>query len=68
MSENLHTLLQLCGQAARKLPPVGDLFAEGAVVLDQTHDVTTVAIGPYPMARHKTGGGRGQAVPRAAAP
>lgn len=67
LSERVQTLLQLCRHAARQLPALGDLPAEGAVVLHQAQDVAAVAVGPHPMAGHQSRGGAGEALAGAAA-
>lgn len=62
LSERVQTLLQLCRHAARQLAALGDLPAEGAVVLHQTQDVAAVAVGPHAVARHQARGGAGDAL------
>lgn len=66
LSECVQTLLQLCVHAARQLPALRDLLAEGAVVLNQTQNMSAVAIGPHPVARHQAGRSTGGAVAGAA--
>lgn len=67
LSERVQTLLQLRRHVSRQLASLGDLPAEGAVVLHQAQDVAAVAVGPRPVTRHQARGGAGEALALAAA-
>lgn len=53
LSECVQTLLQLCDHAAWKFPALGDLLAEGVVVLNQTQNMAAITISPHPVAWHQ---------------